>query len=189
MFVAGNVIYNNGQIVFLILLLWVIRTVFYSSSNIVSIFATLTDDMGNPITGQNILFYIHGANVINVTAVEEIVKFIYIFVLESEYLIHGTYDGIRNFTIIIFDEIIAYKSDIGPNLSLNKDKIEITESDLKIVVKLPDNFVLDFVPDDAVYDASLDTLTWFIDTMVLGEFIVFDFVGYFTVIWKLHFQF
>lgn len=39
----------------------------------------------------------------------------------------------------------------------------LKESDLKVVAKLPDNFVLNSIPCSAIYDESFNTLTCFID--------------------------
>lgn len=77
--VLGNVIYNGGQIGVLNLT-FIDNCTAYPSSDVVSIFAILTDDMSNHITGQNICFTIDGMNVINVNAVEDEANFIYTFV-------------------------------------------------------------------------------------------------------------
>lgn len=168
----------------------------YPGNSEVNIFATLVDDMGNPITGQNITFTLNGVFIRNVTVIEGIVNFTYTFVPEKQNIISGEYFNAGDYNIDISNGVLVFDSVISSNITLDKDKVKINEStigkvivvnsgnvkesDLSVVVKLPDNFILDTVPNGAIYDDIYNTLTWFIDDLNLKSSIEFEFTGIFT---------
>lgn len=68
----GQMIYNNGTgtIGTLTLIYLSNSTITTSKGFLVTLYATLTDDMGNTVTGQDISFYVDGVFIANVTSIE-----------------------------------------------------------------------------------------------------------------------
>ncbi|MBZ9570049.1 right-handed parallel beta-helix repeat-containing protein [Methanobrevibacter sp. TMH8] len=99
----GQMIYNNGTISVLNLIFidnstWVVK-----KGSTIILNATLTDDMGNTITGQNISFYVNGSLVGSVESIEGYANITYLVNgVEGIILpVNGSYNGIGNYPIVI----------------------------------------------------------------------------------------
>lgn len=104
-----QMIYNNETMGILNLTYLNNSTVVASNRSTVTIYATLTDDMGNTVTGQNINFYINGILVQNIVSIEGYVSFNLTVIGEDGDLfpVNGTYDERGEYPIIINESLIS----------------------------------------------------------------------------------
>ncbi len=102
--ILGNAIYNNGTmgVLNLTYLENATITINVTTGTIVILNATLTDDMGNPITGQNITFYVNGTLIGNIESNEGYVSLTYEVNGShgDKFPVYGDYDGVGDFEII-----------------------------------------------------------------------------------------
>ncbi|OWT33334.1 hypothetical protein BGI41_02970 [Methanobrevibacter sp. 87.7] len=91
---VGNYIYNNGTIALVYLNFLNNETVEVKTyvSKIVLLNATVTDDMGNPITGQYLVFNVNGTKTAKVYVDEGLATINYTIPNNGEYLVSGVYD-------------------------------------------------------------------------------------------------
>lgn len=192
--VLGNVIFNNYTIGILNLTFIGNKTVYPSSKDNVILNATLIDDMGNPITGQIITFIIDG-NTYSAMVVEGKASIMYNFSSKGEYVLTGFYNGSGIYPINIYNGLIIFVGNLTSDLSLDKNKVKVNETvkgsvnisnignwkeeDVILVLTLPNDFILDIIPTNAVYDSQKNTLTWFIGDLNPGDSLSFDFIGKF----------
>ncbi|KZX15647.1 chlamydia polymorphic membrane protein [Methanobrevibacter cuticularis] len=93
----GQIIYNNGYLGILNLTFIDNSTKTVKNGNTVILYASLTDDMGNTITGQNISFYVNGVLIGTVESIEGLGNLMYtsntlgILPINGSYYGHGTY--------------------------------------------------------------------------------------------------
>ncbi|MBZ9571168.1 hypothetical protein KQY27_06395, partial [Methanobrevibacter sp. TMH8] len=98
----GNVIYNAGSMGILNLTYLNNSTYDVVSGKNVTIYATLVDDMNNPITGQSIRFYVNGTFVDNVNVIEGYADLIYTApITTGTVIVTGTYGCIDNYVLNI----------------------------------------------------------------------------------------
>ena len=92
-FTLGNVIYNDGTMGNLNLTYLNNSTLKILINNEMLLFATLTDDMDNPVTGGNISFFVNGEFIGNVTAIEGIGSINFIPTVLGIVPVDGSYDA------------------------------------------------------------------------------------------------
>ncbi|RBQ24290.1 hypothetical protein ALNOE001_03120 [Candidatus Methanobinarius endosymbioticus] len=99
--ILGNIIYNNGSMGILNLTYINNSTVNVTNGSVIVLYFALTDDMGNPITGQNMIFYVNGINIANIVSIEGYENTTYTVIGSSgdNLPVNGYYDGIRDFDI------------------------------------------------------------------------------------------
>ncbi|MBZ9570726.1 hypothetical protein KQY27_04090 [Methanobrevibacter sp. TMH8] len=99
----GQMIYNGGFMGVLNLTYLNNSTQYVKSGQNVLLYATLTDDMGNTVTGQNISFYINGVWIGSLTSTEGYANITYLVngVLGDILTLNGTYSGNMGYPIII----------------------------------------------------------------------------------------
>ena len=90
---SGNDIYNNRTIGFLNLTFLNNSTIQVRNNTLVTLYATLTDDMGNPITGGNINFYLDNNLLATVTSLEGKANITFTPTDLGLILINGNYSG------------------------------------------------------------------------------------------------
>ena len=129
----GNAIFNVGYIGALNLTYINNDTVFVSRGQSVTLNATLTDDMGNNVSYQNINFYVNGVLVGSVQAVEGYASISYTVPSSGSVIlpVNGTYDGSGDYPINMFigiletDPFANSTIDIPSNVTLGQE-INIT---------------------------------------------------------------
>ncbi|MBZ9570587.1 hypothetical protein KQY27_03380 [Methanobrevibacter sp. TMH8] len=110
---SGQMIYNNGSMGILNLTYLNNSTLAVLNGSTITIYATLTDDMGNTVTGQNIRIYINGilggTLIQNIESIEGYVSFNLTVIGEDSALfpVNGTYDGIGDCPLIINEGLIS----------------------------------------------------------------------------------
>lgn len=131
--IRGNVIYNAGRMGILNLTYLNNSTQDVTIGQNVSLFATLTDDMGNLITGQNISFYVNGILIRNVTAIEGYANLTYTASGPSGIVpVNGTYIGSGAYPINIangqlrINKLNASSTIVAPEKVLVGKTINIT---------------------------------------------------------------
>lgn len=92
---TGNYIYNNGTVnqVNISFLNNETVTVKLYQTSVIELNATVTDDMGNPITGKVLIFHINGTGIGEVNVSEGIGKINYTIPEEGEYIVSGLYES------------------------------------------------------------------------------------------------
>ncbi|MCE7699725.1 MAG: Ig-like domain repeat protein, partial [Methanobacterium paludis] len=102
---TGNYIYNLGNAGVLNLTYLNNQTVPVTTGQLVQLVATLTDDMGNNVTGQTITFYVDGVQVGSTTVIEGVALLNYTvptsWLLGSYHPVTGNYTGSTGFTIVL----------------------------------------------------------------------------------------
>jgi predicted outer membrane repeat protein len=99
----GHMIYNGGNIGILNLTFIDNSTMKTTKGSNVTIYASLTDDMGNTITGQNITFYVNGSFFGSIESIEGYANITYTVNGAAGAIlpVTGSYNGIGNYQIII----------------------------------------------------------------------------------------
>ncbi len=118
--IIGNYIYNNGTMGILNLTFIDNSTLFIRNNYTVIIYVTLTDDMGNPITGQNINFYMNGILLGTATSIEGQANLTYTVIGNDNDLIivNGSYDGCGTYPISLYEGQIRIVK-IATNSTIN----------------------------------------------------------------------
>lgn len=126
----GHMIYNNGN-------MGVLNLTYLKNSTInvvrglnVTLLATLTDDRGNTVTGQNISFYIDGVFLANVTSIEGDAKLNYLVNQEPNSIISitGDYGGHNGYSIMVKNgELLIKTIPKEPEEKENPEDPEIPE--------------------------------------------------------------
>jgi len=101
----GQMISNNGNMGILNLIYLNNSTHYVKVGQNVILYAILTDDMGNTVTGQNISFYVNGIYVGSSTSIEGYANLTFKVTgaLGDVLPVNGTYAGIGDFPIIIMN--------------------------------------------------------------------------------------
>ncbi|MCL2687405.1 MAG: hypothetical protein FWE58_02595 [Methanobrevibacter sp.] len=100
----GNMIYNTGNMGILNLTYLNNNTIKVVNGQNITLFATLTDDMGNTVTGQNISFIVNGINIGFSTSVEGNAIINYkVPDFEGLLPVSGNYTGHTNYQITLLD--------------------------------------------------------------------------------------
>ncbi|MBF4469554.1 MAG: hypothetical protein ISP01_09140 [Methanobrevibacter arboriphilus] len=125
--VLGNVIYNKGSLGVLNLSYLNNQTIKVSNNTFVDIFATLTDDMNNPITGLNITFYLNSTLISVLEVIEGYLNVSYFVDFEKGTIIPitGDYLGIGTFNINILNGELLIVS--ITNSTINASDVNIGE--------------------------------------------------------------
>lgn len=89
----GDVIYNLDSIGILNLTYLDNSTHIVIFGENVTLYATLVDDMANPITGQNIIFYVNGIFVGNVTSIEGFANLTFTAIIPGTVPVNSIYEG------------------------------------------------------------------------------------------------
>ncbi|WP_409200871.1 right-handed parallel beta-helix repeat-containing protein [Methanobrevibacter sp. DSM 116169] len=200
----GNEIYNVGfiDVVTLTFLNNETKLVVYDNTYI--IFATVTDDMGNEITYQNVSFYINGIYVGFAKSIEGYANISYTVTERyGSLIVNGYYDGIisdlilkegalqliSNTTVIgeiVFDKDL-YVTDENvegtitiENLGNHTHSVNYTAENVTIIVNLPAGFEMnnDVIVSHGTYNVI--TGIWFIDELDAMEVATMTFTGKFT---------
>jgi predicted outer membrane repeat protein len=108
--VSGNAIYNEGNMGILTLT-YITKTV--ADGKTIKLTAFLTDDMGNPVTGGNIAFYVGDVYVDTATSVEGIASCDFPVTASSgDAPVNGTYDGNGDYSIDMTEGLLTYSDEI-----------------------------------------------------------------------------
>ncbi|MCL2115651.1 MAG: hypothetical protein FWH29_05465, partial [Methanobrevibacter sp.] len=115
----GQMIYNAGTIGILNLTYLNNQTIYTTLGSMVNVFATLTDDMGNTVTGQNISFYIDGVYVQSMNSDEGYVNIYYIADTLGTVTVTGFYDGHEGYGIELFNGMIVTSDNVTSKIPTN----------------------------------------------------------------------
>ncbi|MDR2967583.1 MAG: hypothetical protein LBU74_06510 [Methanobacteriaceae archaeon] len=100
----GQMIYNNGNMGILNLTYLKNSTIKVVKGQIVTLYATLTDDMGNTVTGQSISFMVNGTSIGSANSVEGYASINYTVPDFEDLLpVSGDYAGHTNYQIILLN--------------------------------------------------------------------------------------
>ena len=195
----GNEIYNNGSMGILNLTYLNNSTVTIKNNTSVILNATLTDDMGNLVTGQNISFFVNGTFVGNAEAIEGVANINYIINQGAGIVpVTGDYAGHPEFDIILRNGqlLIVANNTVTSEIILDKDVYQINETvqgkititntgnntatNVTTKVNFPSNFVLNsgsIVVSHGTFDPT--TNIWSIGDLAPGEVATMTFTGKF----------
>lgn len=120
----GQMIYNNGTIGILNLTYLNNSTLAVLNGSTITIYATLTDDMGNTITGQEISFYVDGIFIANVTSIEGQAN--------STYLVNKT-------PVAILPVTGEYSGHEGYSIIINNGQLEIIKRNIIVNITIEEN--------------------------------------------------
>ena len=198
--ILGNVIYNNGGMGVLNLTYINNSTYFVKKGENFTLFATLIDDMGNLITGQNISFYVNGTLIGSIEAIEGFANITYfinagegIIPVNGNYMGNGIYDININNGALLFVNETTVNGDIGLDkkeymvnetgkVNINvKNKGSHVAKNVKVKVNLDPNFLLNntsIIVSHGYYDAIAGI--WYIDDLNPDEEAIMTFNGKFT---------
>ncbi|MBZ9570947.1 hypothetical protein KQY27_05250 [Methanobrevibacter sp. TMH8] len=198
--VLGNEIYNNGTMGILNLTYLNNSTITVDKNSDVILYATLTDDMGNSVTGQNISFYVNGIFIGEVEAIEGNVNITYLANQSTGIIpVTGNYAGHEGFDIITKNGqlLIVANTTVNSEITLDKNEYQINETvHGKITITNTDNntatnvttrvlfpfgFVLNpisVVVSHGIFDPN--TNIWTIGNLAPGEVATITFTGKFT---------
>ncbi|WP_157082469.1 beta strand repeat-containing protein [Methanobrevibacter cuticularis] len=99
----GNGIYNTGNMGILNLTYIGNSTIHNIIGSNIILYANLTDDMGNPITGQEITFYVNGIYSGNVAIIEGYANLTYISSVGGDLIVTGDYTGHDGYDITVLN--------------------------------------------------------------------------------------
>ena len=146
----GHMIYNTGTMGVLNLTFMGNSTLTTSKGSTVLLYATLTDDMGNTITGQDISFYVNGVFIANVSSVEGKASTAYLITADSEAILpvtgdYGGHEGypilLKNGALLIPETSTYIHSETEEKQgSKTKTKLSVTAKGNKITATLIDEF-------------------------------------------------
>ncbi len=155
----GNEIYNNGLIGILNLAYLNNSTVKTVKDNVVVIFAYLTDDMGNTITGQIITFIVNGTNVGNETSIEGYANLSYITSDFGLIPVTGNYTGSNGYSINILNgQLNITKLATNSSINVNNSNVNKPVSIVGVAVDEDSNPLVN-VELDVVVDGQLFNVT------------------------------
>lgn len=185
----GNDIYNNNKHDPLNLIFISNSTIIVVKNGTVTLWATLTDDMGNTVSGQNISFVINGTFIGTALSIEGRAELTYTANLPSvSYVVTREYDDtILNGTLLVVDSTA-----VKGNISLDKGVIGVKETvngvitvvndgnetayNVNVKLDIPDGLTID---DIVVIEGTFDpkTNTSFIGDLALGETVTLEFTA------------
>ena len=151
----GQMIYNNGSMGILTLIYLSNSTVKTSKGSNVTVYATLTDDMGNTVTEQDISFYIDGVLIANVPSVEGKANTTYLVTQGpgSVFPVTGDYAGHDGYSIVLKNgELLIPKIptsitiDVPKNLKVGQNttlKGKLTDKDGNSIANATVDFYVD----------------------------------------------
>ncbi|KZX14501.1 putative outer membrane protein pmp11 precursor [Methanobrevibacter cuticularis] len=196
----GQMIYNNAEIGVLNLTYLNNETVIIGNNTQTILFATLTDDMGNTVTGQNISFYVNGTFIGNETSIEGRAEIPYLVNHGiGAVTVNGNYTGHNGFGIVINDGqlLIVTDTNVIGTITLDKDEYDVNETvngninvvnegsntayDVVVDVNFPSEFVLNpasVVVSQGYYDPIANV--WYIGDLTPGQEVTMSFTGKFT---------
>jgi predicted outer membrane repeat protein len=151
----GNAIYNNGSMSILNLIYNNNTTQIVFKDQEVILTAILTDDMGNPVTGQNIIFTVNGILIESVSSVEGYASIKYTLPNHPGlFHVSGDYEGHENYPITLLNGLLRIGTEtistintsnnvnLGENINITgtvTDKDENPIANTIIIVNVNDN--------------------------------------------------
>ncbi len=120
----GQMIYNNGSMGILNLTYINNSTIAVLNGSTITIYATLTDDMGNTVTGQDILFYVDGIFIANLTSIEGQAN--------TTYLVNKT-------PVAILPVTGEYSGHEGYSININNGQLEIIKRNIIVNITIEEN--------------------------------------------------
>ncbi|KZX17108.1 bacterial Ig-like domain protein [Methanobrevibacter cuticularis] len=127
---GGDMIYNAGNMGILNLTYINNSTKVVRWGQAVTLFATLTDDMGNTVTGQNINFIVNGTNKGSVTAIEGYANISLIITGSAGDLlpVSGNYTGRNGYDINLLNGTLLIKLDTNSTIVVSPNPVSIGEN-------------------------------------------------------------
>ncbi|OQD59288.1 hypothetical protein MBBAR_4c00130 [Methanobrevibacter arboriphilus JCM 13429 = DSM 1125] len=196
----GSAIYNNGNMSVLNLTYINNSTLIVNNNTYLILYATLTDDMGNNITGQNISFYVNGTFIGNQTVNEGYVSVNYLINHGTGIVtVTGDYNGHNDAGININTGqlLITNETTVNGTINLDKNKYKVNETakgiiniinnglytayEIVVNLHLPNEFRLNgntVIVSHGYYDPN--TNKWHIGNLEPGEEATMTFTGKFT---------
>ncbi|MBZ9570361.1 hypothetical protein KQY27_02230 [Methanobrevibacter sp. TMH8] len=195
----GNEIYNNGNMGILNLKYLNNSNIIVNNNSQITLYATLTDDMGNPVTGQTVSFLIDGLSVGYSIFIEGAAELTYFVNLNTENaLVNGLYLGSGNNINILNGMLrITSTSEVGGNLTLNQTEYFVNDTikgvinvinngpnhvyNVNVKINLPAWFNInknDIIVSQGYYDDI--TGIWYIGDLVSTARAMMEFTGEFT---------
>lgn len=138
--ILANEIYNSGTMNILNLKYLNNSIITVNNNTQIILYATLTDDMGNPITGQEVTFLINGFTVGYANFINGMANLTYFINLNTnQATVNGAYLGSGN-NINILNGILRVNSisAVNGNISLNNDQYYVNDP-VKGVINLANN--------------------------------------------------
>ncbi|MGL4669040.1 MAG: hypothetical protein ACRCVG_00380, partial [Methanobacteriaceae archaeon] len=193
----GCEIYNLGNINATYLSYLGNSTILANNNSYVVLFAILTDDNGNFITGQNISFYVNGEFVVNVSSIEGYANISYLINNPLGGVVHvtGSYPGSNNL-IVNNGELLLFTT-VNSSIKLDKSNYEVndlvkgnitivntgnnTAFNVTVNVTYPSDFVLNstnITVSHGYYDPT--NQNWYIGNLASDEEATMTFTGKFT---------
>ncbi|KZX16302.1 putative outer membrane protein pmp12 precursor [Methanobrevibacter cuticularis] len=118
--ISGNMIYNVGNMGILKLTYINNSTKSVKEGQQVNLSATLTDDMGNTVTGQNITFVVNGTNIGSITATEGYANISYTVADPVGALtVSGNYAGHNGYGINLLNGTLLIKLDTNSTINVS----------------------------------------------------------------------
>ena len=191
---GGNVIYNNGSLN--VVLSYLNNTTINVYKKSFTLFAYLTDDMGNPITGQNVSFFVNNVFIGNSTADEGYSSINYLInQTKGILLVNGDYSGHNDQNITIKNGyLLISKTNVLSTIILDKNHYWVNETlngvfkvvnigdgdgeNITALISFPNSFKLyNFTVSKGYFDSS--TGIWYIGDLALNESVSMFFTGSF----------
>lgn len=195
----GNEIFNGATMGILNLKYLNNSSITVNNNTQITLYATLTDDMGNPITGQVVTFFINGLSVGSNTFIEGFADLTYFVNLNTENAVaSGSYLGSTN-SINLWNGMlrITSTSEAEGDISLDHDEYFVNDTvegvinvvnngpndiyDVRVKINLPQGFNLnnnDIILSQGYYDYI--TNIWYIDNLAPTARAIMVFIGEFT---------
>lgn len=195
----GKMIYNIGNMSVLNLTYLNNSTITANNNTYVILYANLTDDMGNTITGQNISFYVNGTFIENQTVIEGFASINFLVnhgigytTVTGDYAGHD-YNGIniKNGQVLITNE-----TNLNGSINFNKNKYKTNETakgNIKVInrgeniaynvvvsINLPEKFIANkssIIVSNGYYDSNSNK--WYIGNLNPNEEALMYFTGKF----------
>ena len=124
--VIGSAIYNNGSMGILTLSYLDNSTKIVRNNSVFTIYAKLTDDMGNPVSGKDITFNVNKTSITGITYVDGGAYISYTPSSQGIVVVNGNYNGNNPFSIDIKSGELRYEAKKVSNLKMKTDKNKIT---------------------------------------------------------------
>ncbi|MGL4669042.1 MAG: hypothetical protein ACRCVG_00390 [Methanobacteriaceae archaeon] len=195
----GYEIYNMGKINSVYLTYLRNSTIMVNNNTIVILFATLTDDKGNLITGQMVSFYVNNTFKGNITSIEGYVDITYLVNGSKGIVVPvtGSYPGSTDLKVSKGELLFFANTTVDSSIALDNNTYNInstvngniavlnngpnTAFNVTVNVTYPSDFVLNstnIVVSTGIYDTT--TNTWFIGDLDPDEEATMTFTGKFT---------
>ena len=125
----GHMIYNNGRIGILNLTFLNNTTIPVRRNHNITLFATLTDDMGNTVTGQNINFLVNGIAIASVTSIEGYANLSYLTPNFTGLIpVTGNYLGHSSYPIILLNGQLRVIIPTNTTIVVVPDTVKVGEA-------------------------------------------------------------